>query len=369
MFFWIGLLLFIIFIFINDFFVFQNKHKLFSYVLLISLFIISALRSHIGNDYDTYVSDFYVYSGYDVFSMYDLMLREPTECLIIYVLSTLGFDYQMLFFVYSAATFFLIIVILRKKYSNYIYILIGILVFAIDYNLMWYSYSIIRQMLAALICLYSVTYLEENHVFKFICCVSTAALWHYSAILFLFIYFIPKKKMNVKLYSLLLLLGGIVYISRINSHIVDYVLSFFPAMERYAWYVYAWQDTMIPGISMWYIYHVILGYFFIYFIKDKDNMYVNIFCAGNFFYLIFIFATPVLRLSTYFYVSLLMLFPLLYKNLKYYKKIILIISMIIPLSITFLKEINEYHEDISGVGITESMGKINYEFNIDRLLK
>ena len=214
MFFWICILLMVL-----SFFGYATinkgsniKNVLYLFVGIMTL--ISGFRSHIGNDYDTYIMDFFQYSDYgDLIDIIEDLRREPTEAFLIYLLSGLGLEYQMLIFAYSVITFLLIIIILKDRFrSNYYLIFIGVITFALDYSMMWYSYSIIRQMVAELICLYSVKYLSNDESkSRFFFSVLLAMLFHYSAIVFILAYFVPRKMIKMKSFTIVLMITFAIY--------------------------------------------------------------------------------------------------------------------------------------------------------------
>lgn len=365
MLFWIALLMSVISVWIYTECI-SKSYRYTSITMLILLCTISALRYHLGNDYDTYVMDYYLYENFELDVLLNYVRREPTETLIIYVLNSLNFDYQSLFIVYSIVTFLLVWLILKNVLKSYQLVLIAVIVFAVDYNMMWYSYSIIRQFVAALLCLYSVKYIEANHFMKFTLTVIFASIWHYSAIVFLLVYLIPRKKIGVKLYSLMIAVGMVGFYTNITTAILNVFLEQLPLVGDYAWYLTDWLEDESVNLSLYFYYHLILGFIFLYFLGDDKPIYVNIFCLFNVVYLLCRFCTPLLRMSIYLGIVILVLLPLMYSKLGRYKTIVFVFMIFIPMSLSCLKAIAV--ED-GRIGNDLSIGNIEYKTNLNHIFK
>ncbi len=153
------------------------------------LFLIGAFRYDVGKDYlFTYVPYFELVSS--VRGNYDRL--EPLYHLINWVVAALGGDYFGVFAI-SALLFIAFVYVQIFKDSPYpalsIFLLVGMGYYFVSFNAM-------RQMIGCAILLYSVRYIEEKKLLRFLVCVGIASCFHVSCIVFVVMYWGGKIKIR-----------------------------------------------------------------------------------------------------------------------------------------------------------------------------
>lgn len=211
---WINLSLVYIFSFFSRYFAsyapIENQtiavkpNKILTIVVLLSLAIISGLRSNIG---DTY---FYMHS-YDITNFTWELIKNQKDIgfgLLQMVLKTYSSDPQILIFTTAVITNVLIIMVLYKysrvfELSTYVYITGGL--FLVTMNG-------IRQCLAAAIIFMATKYLIEGNWKKYILVILLASTFHESALILIPIYFLVQYKAWSKATLLLLMISILIVV-------------------------------------------------------------------------------------------------------------------------------------------------------------
>jgi hypothetical protein len=193
------MLFYFLFIFLISTLFFADKIKkgsqysgFFHFIVVIIILTVAIIRFDVGWDYAGY------YSSIQNPSHYNNTRYEPLSRLFVNI--ALYFDSPPLLFVlYGIPTYLLVYLSFRKYSAN-----IGLSM--IIYIGLFYliSFSVIRQALAMAICFFSYKYLQRKLFLKYSLCILLATLFHYSAIISLFIYYIYHY--NSKLKSVFLLI-------------------------------------------------------------------------------------------------------------------------------------------------------------------
>ncbi len=169
-------------------------------IIFTLLFLVSALRLNVGNDYLKYVEFMHlVYSRAYV----------PTEVgfnfLTYFVYYLCGFEnYLLVFALFSFATiaFFMKAMCDQSKWFSLSFILFMLL------GLYFQSLSTVRYYLALSIALYSIKYVIQKDWPRFVILVLIGSLFHKSLLVILVLYVLAQLKWNRRLYALLLA-GGV----------------------------------------------------------------------------------------------------------------------------------------------------------------
>lgn len=199
-----------------------------------------------------------------------------------------------------------------KIFSYILYIMLGY------YGM---SFNIIRQMLAVLVLLQSLEYIRNRNFKKFICIYLIAVMVHYTAVVFIILYFIYPIKIN-KLY-----IGICLFISICNllfaSKLLTMLIKVFPRYENR----YSAIMTSEEGYKLLIVYFLLV--LSILFFKVQTQYKYKIFCHMILITLVLQslstgFALFV-RVVVYFSISLIIIIPSLFfrdKNQKILEKII-----------------------------------------------
>jgi len=126
------------------------------------------------------------------------------------LISCISDDAQFFIFVCSVCSFFSIFHIIKKYSPSPVFsilIYMGLPVFLAHFSAM-------RQVLALSICIYSITFIENKRIVKFIVTVLIASMFHFSAIFFLIAYLAYHCKMNASMRFFMLLFLPILFVLR-----------------------------------------------------------------------------------------------------------------------------------------------------------
>src|SRR5574344_647169 len=180
-------------IWIRDHIKFKFIKPILTIISAVLLILLLGLRYYVGTDYGSYVYIFNEISalGYnELFSFTDTEIGHTIICKLVY---SLGLNYQAVFMIYAILTiYFLYRTMDRLKINKSLFLLTYLLM------VFPYSFNIMRQSLAMVIILYSLTYLFDNNRFKSLFLLLVACLFHKPALIVLPIYlchlFIKKRK-------------------------------------------------------------------------------------------------------------------------------------------------------------------------------
>lgn len=180
-----------------------NLKKIMDNLFFIILFLFSALRFDVGADYYSYYK---VASG-DTNPIF-IFLYENFEFSNKRLIDLARFlnEPQLYFIMTSFIINYCIINTLKKNSKNYFFSIMLYLSIPLFY---FNSLGIIRQYCAIAIVFYSIQFIKNKNLMKFIICIVLAVSFHRSALIAAPLYLIYRIKSNKKIY-ILLLLGGFV---------------------------------------------------------------------------------------------------------------------------------------------------------------
>jgi len=292
--------------------------KFFLFLSWLVLFLVSALRWYVGTDYSgTYMGNFYTIAN-GAPPYWDKGFYWLNKVIIYFTK-----DYAWLFAVTSliiTAIVFLAI----KQYS--VNIPISILMFVIG-GFYFTSFNIIRQWITIAIFLYSLRFIEQKKIIKYMVCVLIAATFHLSALVYLPIYFIGAVKINFKRF---LLISALAILS---VPLIKPIIIFIFTNTKYVYYFnskYNTSDATISDIIIC-VAILLLGYFF--YPKDNDRQYdllMNIQLAATLLALY----SPLFMVSSRFPIMFtagqIFLIPKIFKTIKN-KNTMLLVSFLVIL--------------------------------------
>ena len=209
--------------------IFFNKSIFFLFLSCCTLWGVAAIRGHVGLDYDSYSYKIGLITDWE-----KIFLYEPGFGALSLFVNKLGLDFHALMFVMSLGTGIFLWISIYRDAKNFSLSLLG--VFAVNYYFM--SFSVIRQFFAISIVLLSVPYIVKRKFIKFLLVVFAACLFHYTAIIFILLYFlVPRKIGKVFTYKnlivTLVLLIGLAYLENLLNAILPIVGNF---KENYSGY-------------------------------------------------------------------------------------------------------------------------------------
>jgi hypothetical protein len=334
----------IYFTFFSFFFIFKNEQsKGVSYFILISLIIISSLKTQ----YDSRDYLNYVYAFKNINSLNFNYKYEPTFIMIINLIKTFSNNPVILFIIYS-----IIGVGLKFKaifeYSNFI---LGSIIVYISNFFILHEFTQIRVGVASAFILLSYKYLINKKYYKYIIFILVAFIFHYTAILFLPILFLNIKSINksnwflILFFSFILVLNGFTF-----SYLIKYfsfgplllIFNFHESQNNIILVNYVNIFNVIFIVRIFIALYLLYNIDFIYKINPYSILYIKIYIIGLTSFLLFSDITALsFRISDLFFVVEIFLFPMLiylFKPIKISKIIFIgIIVIFIYINLFYTK--------------------------------
>jgi hypothetical protein len=301
---------------------------------LLIFVLIAGLRNNVGADWVSYL-DFYhnveeaerVEIGYRLLNNY---------------FSGLSVSYTI--FLLSINLFSLIFMFYFIKKNTKLMLLASLLLFCDLY--LYYNLSGIRQAIAISITCYSITYVINRQFLKFVFSVLLASCFHFSAIVFIFIYYLPKELPSFKFIVGVIILFIIGWIFKEN---IAEIITLYNIKDA-TFYVKN-QDSIISfkgyivGIVKRSILVIVLFLYGRRFFSDKNNwLFTNIYLFGLIIYICTYNISPDIgvRLSSYFTIFEIVIVGRLICSIKKLSNRLFIFSIFICVA---LFKINGYTND------------------------
>ncbi|HDX9579062.1 EpsG family protein [Bacillus cytotoxicus] len=271
------------------------------------LIIITGFRYSVGTDYNGYAFNFnYLMTN-------DIPRIEYSFKLIVKLAHLFGLNQQFMFFVYAAITYIFIFLSIKYfddkgKYRHIIMLLI------LQYFL-FNGFNTVRQMVAVSIFFYSIRFIVDRNLLKYIIWIIIATFFHKSAIICLIFYFILN--VSIKKLSVILIVSPIFLLTDLSDKLLDFYIS----LTGNNWYeIYLTNynsDVEVSGGKIVFVLYVFALILAITSNKVKlesnEKVIVNLFI----WYIIILFFTLSSAIATrvlyYPMVSLVLVFPLITK--------------------------------------------------------
>ncbi len=153
-------------------------------IICIIMVFFAALRNRVGTDWDAYYN-FYLFGNEKV---------EPGYIFFNNLFASFGIHYNFFLLFLNIISLYLFYITL-KNYA--VFFVISLLLFYSELFL-YLNFSGIRQAMAISILIYSIKFCLNRKLLPFLSCVLLAFSFHTTAVIFVFAYFIPKRKFNKK---------------------------------------------------------------------------------------------------------------------------------------------------------------------------
>ena len=216
----------------------------------LSVYLVMALRYDVGTDYlYTYVPRFYLYQNPETQDT----PWEPLFKLLYLCLVKISDDPQIVFVVTSA----LIVIplwISVKELSPMPWLSVVLFVFSRHFFM---SLNIVRQCVALSFVMCAMLFVEKKHFLEYALFVIVATLIHYSAIIFLPLYFI--KNIKIKPIHSILFVGIGSIISKYLINLAEIIITKTNNITTYANY-YGTKYESVERYDKWMIFSIILVY-------------------------------------------------------------------------------------------------------------
>lgn len=302
------LLLFTVLLFsFLDYKVKENKN-IFFIITLIIIALFSGLRNHIGWDFNAYYDTIAYGIETNVYSK-----REWLNFNLINL--TRSIYYPQFYFIFTAFLSTILIGITILKYSKNkwisIYVYLTFPLFFLN------SMSVIRNFVAISIVVYSIKYIIDKKLVRFVIAVILAAGFHQSAYIALLLYPLSRLKLNKKLYLLIL-----VIIPLMKNLLLVGMYKILPY-----YYIYLRETSNREGrfaiivILLIFVTILLLDKKMIY--NNLHNKFFNFYFFGCLIYIMYYkFGTLGHRLSLYGTIYMIFIVPYFINNLSNKTKIL-----------------------------------------------
>lgn len=216
--------------------------------------------------------------------------------------------------------FFKVIVI--KKYSDNVFL--SILVY-ISLFFILHEMTQIRAGISIAVVYLAINDIVNRNLRNFILKLVIAAFFHYSALIFVFLYFINSRKINRVWYFSLPLIGILIYYFNFFQSILLYLLPFFPDFISHKLYIYfdmlnKSEVNIVSPLNLGNLFLLFTLWFNIIFL-DKRNAYHTLFVKmlSIGFWILFSFSFIEVigyRLSNFLFFTLVFLIPITINKFK-----------------------------------------------------
>lgn len=286
------------------------------------LFVFSALRYGIGPDYNSYQT------FYNASSRGELTSFELGYSLIQNLFLYFNADFQFLVAFYSFVYTFLVSI---GMYKNTKYILLSLLFIVLWNENFITSLSFIRQTTAVAIVFFGFHYFVLNKRLKYVLAVAVATMFHYSALVYVLLLFIPKYIQNKRW---LIVLPTVFYILG-NMGVFETVIIFILSSSNvYSHFLDRAIFNAEPGSGLGYIISYLM--FTVLFLsanirilEDKTHSSLYLFSIVYFCFAAISLAVPLIsRLTLLFSIYPCLLLPVLIFNTRIKQKRLVLFSVI-----------------------------------------
>ena len=290
---------YIIIFFITFLLAFTPKNKYTFIVAYIILFFIGAFRNiEVGTDTSNYYDIYKIINNDPDGIEYILGFVEPGWVFLNYVCGIVFDDYRSVIFIGMFLAITPLFIRIWKSSSNPFLVVFYYITLYFYCN----AFNITRQMIAVSIILFSLEYLKQNQIKKYIVGIICAILFHYSAIIcILHIFLIKKIKLTITSTIFMLCTSYI-----LGLYIIPKLIPLIPFVGHYSAYL---MDVESSGSLT----RILLNLFFIFILVacsyKKVKSYLILFFVGILIYNLFAFSSAVGRLALYFTCTQLFLFP------------------------------------------------------------
>ena len=302
----------------------NNQHKLTIILVSFFLILIAGLRDvSVGSDSVNYVLIFDRIQGWELIWQ---QVMEPGFLILAWISKLLSSNYAV-FFLFIAS--FTVLFLVSGIYSNSVEPIVSLfLLITTGYYTFFFNGA--RQGVALSILFLATKYIFEKKVYKVTLISIFAALFHSTALILIPAYFLIKRPFSKKILLYIILFSFIS--SFLIGDLINLAGSFDERFSKYSTY------NKASG-SFSALYSLVLCLFFIFMYKTIHknramySMLLNMFCIGVsisiFAYINNLGASGIARLSYYFTISSILIWPIIFQNISDFKnKTILLVSFI-----------------------------------------
>lgn len=294
------------------------RYKGYEFFLKISFFLIFlflALRYNYGNDYSSYIN---------------LFLNTNNKDSIDYLDNTSHFESGWLFLcrLFEPLGFFAMVAVLAafnclvyyefiRKYSPPDYYWLAVFLYVFDPAVMLVQSSAMRQSLAISLFIFSINYIQNKKLIRYIFCIGLASLFHTSALILLPVYLLGVYNFKTNKSTIVTLFVFYIFLYLIGNSLISYIKIF---IESYLSQQYEFsEESGVLGTGLGLIVSSILFLFVLIYAEPQtkeDAFLFKISFLGYFIIPIGLVIFVLARMGMYFQIANIVVFPLILKGMK-----------------------------------------------------
>jgi len=275
---------------------------IFFFFLVVGLI---GLRHEVGTDYYSYIWIFEEIARNNEILISKL---EPGYVLLNRVVFTSGLPAHGVFVLAAAITFFMLYhSSLSHKNAPGLALLI-----LLSFGPVFSMTNIVRQYLAIAICVYSTVKCSKNPPIVRLLGIALASLFHYSAVVFLLSFLVPRKRLNPFALLIAIFVAFVVWKNAIP--LVTFLVVSIPIVgEKFGNYLLSSRlERVVAGLGFRIYFELGMLTFLSFFTKrlSRDNLYYfNLSFCGILISVAFQDVAVFARISSYFYIFMFMAIP------------------------------------------------------------
>lgn len=295
------------------------KNNFFAFLSAVPLFIISAFRYNVGADYGSYKIYFNT-----ILSTWKTNNVEIGFNYLTIIINKVFNDYNWFIIITSFIFIFLVFKAIYQQSDNPTFSIF--LFVATQYY--FASFNGIRQMISIAIFIYSIKYIKNRNLKKYLLWIISASFIHYSSIIFLPLYFLYGVKIKPKIQ--IIILSTTVFFKTSIRYLFLHIIS----SSKYMKYIGSqYDDTNVGVITIFVELAVLILAWLFYSKNDRDDQkQYDFFCNLKMISVMFSLLDGVIplisRLKWGFGFTTIFLIPLIIKRIDN-KKIRFLISLLV----------------------------------------
>ena len=316
----------------------QGLNTLSLLAIFTILFLLSALRMEVGNDYETYVDTFHeIYVG-------GYVVTEPLFNAVVKMLCELsgGENYLLVFAVFAFVTIWIFLKVMYEQTDDFFMAFFLFMTLGLYFR----TFNTVRYYFVLAITLYSFSYIFRKEYVKFLLLIFLAAFFHKSVLVVIPIYLIASMKWK-KWYVAVLSIGAVTMVL-FQDFIMKIALELYPSYKDT---IYLETETGLSGnlMSILRCIAVLVLAFLCY--KEcwkedeKNRFYIKLNFLAILLYFCGSFLPLVGRIGYYLITSQILLIPAILGSIKDNKKKKILTAMVLVACVgyflLFLKSANQ----------------------------
>lgn len=326
----------------------KNSLQTINYFVTIVIICFFGFRGFVGWDWYNYYNFFKTATTISNFK-FDSTTYEIGFSIYTSLIKSIDSNYISFVFISSLLDFILLHIFFKRYIPKNMYVF-AFLVF-LGMEGIVFEINLMRSIKGLLLFLISIQYIEDRSLWKFVFLNSIGLCFHWSSIIFFPLYFFIHKKIDVRLWIIIFIIGNIIYLFQIDfvKPIVLIASSFFnEAVEtKTLFYLQNAIYNKPYGITFGYIERifttvVLLLYYNNLIRKSKSNIvFVNAYLIFIIIYFYFSeISIIIIRLGNIFIFSYWILWPLIINNSRGAVKYILFAIFVVYLNVKTIKTTN-----------------------------